>query len=48
METKEAGTDCADGCNVKWVGLGNVHGDGLYKQRPEGGEKNPFEYLGRI
>ena len=48
VETKKAGKECADGCSVKWVGLGKVHGEGLYKQRPEGGEKNPFEYLGRI
>ena len=26
METKKAGKECAGECNVKWVGLGKVHG----------------------
>ena len=47
METKEAGKECADGCNVKWVGLGNVHGEGLYKERPEGGEKKSIWISGK-
>lgn len=42
---RKQGRGWAGGCNVKWVGLGKLHGEGPYKQRPEGGDKKKKSHL---